>query len=84
MKYLINQWFLKLPNISPHILRHTSCCRLAESGCDIKVIQYILGHTDIRTTMRVYNHVDSERIKREFDKIESLHHLTPIRTPTTR
>lgn len=60
---------IQLPDISPHILRHTCCCRLAESGCDIKVLQYIMGHTDIRTTMRVYNHVDTGRIKREMDKL---------------
>ena len=63
---------IQLPNISPHILRHTAATRLAESGCDIKVMQYLLGHTDIRTTMRVYNHVDTERVKREMDKLEEL------------
>ena len=46
---------IQLPHISPHILRHTAATRLAESGCDIKVMQYLLGQTDIRTTMRVYN-----------------------------
>lgn len=61
-----------LPNISPHILRHTACCRFAESGCDIKVLQYLMGQTDIRTTMRVYNHVDLNRVKRELDKLENL------------
>lgn len=63
---------IQLPAISPHILRHTAATRLAESGCDIKVMQYILGHNDIRTTMRVYNHVDAERVKREFEKLEKL------------
>lgn len=63
---------IQLPPISPHILRHTAATRLAESGCDMKVMQYLLGHTDIRTTMRVYNHVDSERVKREMKKLENL------------
>lgn len=63
---------IQLPPISPHILRHTAATRLAESGCDIKVMQYLLGHTDVRTTMRVYNHVDPERVKREMEKLESL------------
>ena len=45
---------IQLPHISPHILRHTAATRLAESGCDIKVMQYLLGQTDIRTTMRVF------------------------------
>lgn len=63
---------IQLPSISPHILRHTAATRLAESGCDIKVMQYLLGHTDVRTTMRVYNHVDPERVKREMEKLENL------------
>lgn len=66
---------IQLPNISPHILRHTACCRMAEAGCDIKVLQYLLGQTDIRTTMRVYNHVDSERVKREIGRMEKLDRL---------
>lgn len=73
---------VKLPDISPHILRHTCATRLAEAGCDIKVLQYIMGHTDIRTTMRVYNHVDEGRIKREMEKLEEFNkNLTPKFTP---
>ena len=45
---------------------------LAEAGCDIKILQYIIGHSDIRTTMRVYNHVDEGRVKREMDKLEEI------------
>jgi len=63
---------IKLPNISPHILRHTACCRFAESGCDLKVLQYLMGQTDIRITMGVYNHVDLGRVKRELDKLKNL------------
>ena len=62
---------VQLPNVSPHILRHTACCRFAESGCDIKVLQYLMGQTDVKTTMRVYNHVDLGRVKRELDKLQS-------------
>lgn len=64
---------VQLPNVSPHILRHTALTRLAEAGCDIKVLQYLFGQTDVRTTMGVYNHIDSERVKREVDKLENLH-----------
>ena len=67
-----NEREVQLPDLSPHILRHTACCRFAESGCDIKVLQYLMGQTDIRTTMRVYNHVDMGRVKRELDKLENL------------
>lgn len=63
---------IQVPPISPHILRHTAATRLAGSGCGIKVMQYLLGHTDIRTAMRTYNHVDSERVKREMEKLENM------------
>lgn len=79
---------VKLPDLSPHILRHTACCRFAESGCDIKVLQYLMGQTDIKTTMRVYNHVDMERVKRELDRLKELNQqsekLTPKFTPFCR
>lgn len=66
-------WYIavQLPEISPHILRHTTCCRWAEAGCDIKVLQKLMGHNDIRTTMQVYNHVDAKRLRREVDKMEA-------------
>lgn len=67
---------IQLPDVSPHICRHTALTRLAEVGCDIKVLQYLFGHRDIRTTMRVYNHIDSERVKREMNKLENLHGFT--------
>lgn len=61
---------IQLPPISPHILRHTLCTRMAESGIDIKVVQAYLGHTDLRTTIQVYNHVDKERSVRELEKMD--------------
>lgn len=61
---------VQLPPISPHIFRHTAICRLAESGCDIKVLQYLMGHVDLRTTMRVYNHVNMDRVKHEMERLE--------------
>lgn len=69
---------VQLPLISPHILRHTTCTRLAEQGYDIKVIQYLMGHVDLRTTMRTYNHVDIERVKREINRVETNKISTPI------
>lgn len=54
-----------LPHISSHILRHTACTRMAEQGMDVKVLQYIMGHSDISVTMNVYNHVDAVRVESE-------------------
>ena len=54
-----------LPNFSCHILRHTFATRLCESGINIKVIQDVLGHVDVSTTMDIYVDVMNETKKRE-------------------
>lgn len=62
----------KLPHISAHNLRHTGCTRMAEAGIDPKVLQYIMGHSNISVTMDVYNHVSSERNRKEMDKLKKI------------
>ena len=42
---------------TPHILRHTYIMRLIEGGLDVKKVQYLAGHDDIRMTLNVYSHV---------------------------
>lgn len=59
---------MQLPTLSPHILRHTLCTRYAEAGMDIRTIQFLLGHADLKTTMKVYNHVDLARASRAIDR----------------
>lgn len=61
-----------LPMITPHILRHTACTRMAELGVDIKVLQTVMGHKKVDLTMNIYNHADLNRMKKEFQKIDSL------------
>ena len=43
-----------LPHFSCHSLRHTFATRMCEKGVNIKVIQDVMGHTDISTTMNIY------------------------------
>ena len=54
-----------LPIISCHSFRHTGCTRLAKAHIDIKTLQEFMGHSDIKVTMNVYNHVDNERMTKE-------------------
>lgn len=49
-----------LPPFSCHNLRHTFCTRLCENEPNIKVIQDIMGHADIQTTMNIYTDVQKE------------------------
>ncbi len=49
-----------LPRFSCHTFRHTFTTRMCESGMNVKVVQDVLGHSDIRTTLDVYAHITKE------------------------
>ena len=61
-----------LPHFTAHVLRHTYCTRMAENGCDIKVLQEIMGHKNIKITMQVYNHSSEERALKEVQRLSAL------------
>lgn len=57
--------------ITPHILRHTYITRLCASGCDIKKIQYLAGHSDISMTLGIYSHVVGNSPDELIDSVEN-------------
>ena len=60
-----------LPDFSMHHFRHTFCTRFCENETNIKVIQEIMGHSDISTTMDVYAEATEQRKKDVFANLEN-------------
>lgn len=59
-----------IPHFSVHNLRHTFCTRFCENETDLKIIQEIMGHSDITTTMNIYNEATKERKQESFARLE--------------
>lgn len=61
---------LLIRHFSVHNLRHTFCTRFCENESNIKVIQEIMGHADIETTMNIYAEATKEKKKESFANLE--------------
>lgn len=59
-----------LPHFSVHNLRHTFCTRMCENESNVKVIQEIMGHRDIATTMDVYNEATKDKKVESFARLD--------------
>lgn len=63
---------VQMPNITPHVCRHTYCSNMAKSGMNPKTLQYLMGHSDIAVTLNVYTHVGLEDAENELRKMQTL------------
>ena len=63
---------VQMPNITPHICRHTYCSNMAKSGMNPKTLQYLMGHSDISVTMNVYTHIGFDDAEEELKRIPDI------------
>ena len=61
---------LLIPEFSAHHLRHTFCTRFCENESNLKVIQSVMGHSDISTTMDIYAEATEEKKAEVIAKLE--------------
>ena len=57
-----------LPKITPHVMRHTFCTRLANAGMNPRALQYVMGHSNITITLNLYTHASLETVKSELQR----------------
>ncbi len=60
----------ELPIITPHICRHTYCTNMAKAGISPKSLQYLMGHSDIATTLGYYTHYKFNDVEKEVRELE--------------
>lgn len=61
---------IQMPNITPHVCRHTYCSNMARAGMNSKTLQYLMGHSYISVTMNTYTHLGFDDAKDEMIRLE--------------
>jgi integrase len=60
----------ELPQITPHVCRHTYCTNKAKSGMNPKTLQYLMGHSEISITMDTYTHLGLQDAWEELGRLQ--------------
>jgi len=61
---------VSIERITPHMLRHTFCTMLYFAGVDVLTAQQQMGHSDAKTTLGIYTHLDSTHKRRQMSKLD--------------
>lgn len=67
-----------LPDITPHVCRHTFCSNCAAAGMNPKTLQTIMGHSSIEFTLNVYTHLEAGDAKAEFMRLAENYAVYPL------
>ena len=59
----------ELPQVTPHVCRHTFCSNMASLGMAPKTLQKIMGHASIQVTLDVYTHLEDKDVVDEFNRV---------------
>lgn len=60
---------VQMPKVTPHVCRHTYCSNMAKSGMNPKILQYLMGHSDIGVTLNTYTHLKLEDAQQELQRV---------------
>jgi len=55
--------------VTPHVFRHTFCTNMINAGMEAKKLQYLMGHSDVSTTLNIYTHMGYEKASEQMLKI---------------
>lgn len=59
-------------HVYPYMLRHSYASSLYRLGVNVKEAQYLMGHTDVRTTLNIYTHIENENLQDAAEKLKTL------------
>lgn len=64
-------------HVYPYMLRHSYASSLYRLGVNVKEAQYLMGHTDVRTTLNIYTHIENENLQDAAEKLKTLSFKIP-------